>query len=85
MRNTLETMIVIGSSPLLLSSNVIKIRIQAGHTRVMQNIFTVLEKYSAHLSLAHTAKSIGSQFASINKAKTIRIFRKANGNNCYNF
>lgn len=42
MRNTLEKTVVIHPSPLLVGSDVTEIRIQAGHTKIKQNIFTKL-------------------------------------------
>lgn len=82
MRKSLEQNVIIGPSSLLPSSSVIEIRIQAGHTKVIQNIFV---KYLAHLRLVCTIKSVGSQFVRMNSVQSKIIVTKANCNNCYNF
>lgn len=79
MRKLLEKNMVIGPSSLLPTCSVTETRIQAGHTKIIQNLFV---KYLAHLRLVCTIKSVGSQFLCMNDAESKRLVTKANCNNC---
>lgn len=82
MRKSLEKNVVVGPSSLLSSSSMTEIRIQAGHTKIIQNIFV---NCLAHLRLVCMIRNVGSQFVGMNDAQSKRTLTKAKCNNCYNF